>query len=220
MLVVGYLGTALRRDGDLLISLAATDVVAVLFAPAHDRVQRAVDRLLYGRRAEPYVALAELGERLETSLAPDAVLPTIVSTVREALRLPYAAIRLEDEGPPVPAGVPVTDVVTLPLVHHGRRVGLLHLGLRSGETAFSAADRRLLGDLARQAGVAVSAVRLTVDLQRSRERLVTAREEERRRLRRRPARRARRPAGGADGPDRGAARAHRARSRGGRGARG
>ena len=57
-------------------------------------------------------------------------------------------------------------------------------GSRPGESAFSAADRRLLADLARQAGVAVSAVRLTADLQRSRERLVTAREEERRRLRR------------------------------------
>jgi signal transduction histidine kinase len=58
------------------------------------------------------------------------------------------------------------------------------LGVRPGESTFSAADRRLLADLARQAGVAVSTVRLTADLQRSRERLVTAREEERRRLRR------------------------------------
>jgi signal transduction histidine kinase len=63
-------------------------------------------------------------------------------------------------------------------------VGELLLGRRAGEEGFSSADRRLLGDLARQAGVAVHAVRLTADLQRSRERLVTSREEERRRLRR------------------------------------
>jgi signal transduction histidine kinase len=184
VLVVGYLGVALRREDDLLVSLVATGIVAVLFAPLRDRLQRAVNRLLYGRRTEPYAALAELGERLESTLAPHAVLPTIVTTVREALRLPYAAIRLDDDTPSVAAGEPVPETVTVPLLHHGAPVGSLILGLRSGETAFSTADRRLLADLARQAGVAVSAVRLTADLQRSRERLVSAREEERRRLRR------------------------------------
>ncbi|MDP9430208.1 MAG: sensor histidine kinase [Actinomycetota bacterium] len=183
VLLVGYLGAALRRDDDLLASLVATGVVAVLFAPARDRLQRAVDRLLYGRRAEPYAALAQLGRRLENTLAPEAVLPAIVSTVREALRLPYAAVRLDDDAPPVTAGTPWTETETVPLLHHGTRVGSLELGLRPGEAAFSGADRRLVADFARQAGVAVSAVRLTADLQRSRERLVTAREEERRRLR-------------------------------------
>ena len=59
----------------------------------------AVDRLLYGQRAEPYAALSRLGERLEGTLAPDAVLPAIVTTVRESLRLPYAAIALDDDEP-------------------------------------------------------------------------------------------------------------------------
>ena len=72
----------------------------------------------------------------------------------------------------------------MPLLHRGAPVGSLVLGVRPGESGFSPADRRLLADLAHQAGVAVSTVRLTADLQRSRERLVTAREEERRRLRR------------------------------------
>ena len=184
VLVVGYLGAALRREDDLLVSLVATGIVAVLFAPARDRLQRAVDRLLYGRRTEPYAALSQLGERLESTLEPDAVLPAIVSTVRESLRLPYAAIRLAGDGRPVASGEPVAVTETMPLLHHGVPVGELVLGLRPGESGFSPADRRLLGDLARQAGVAVSTVRLTADLQRSRERLVTAREEERRRLRR------------------------------------
>jgi signal transduction histidine kinase len=184
VLIVGYLGAALRRPDDLQISLVATGLVAVLFAPARDRLQRAVNRLMYGRRAEPYAALAQLGERLEATLAPDAVLPAIVSTVREALRLPYVALRVADEPRPVAAGEPTAATETLPLLHHGSPVGELVLGLRPGESAFSAADRRLLADLARQAGVAVSTVGLTADLQRSRERLVTTREEERRRLRR------------------------------------
>jgi len=184
VLVVGYLGAAFASNGDLTISLIATGLVAVLFAPLRDRLQRGVDRLLYGQRAEPYAALAQLSERLEATLAPDAVLPAIVSTVREALRLPYVALRVADEPHPVAVGEPSTATETLSLLHHGVPVGELVLGLRPGETAFSPADRRLLSDLARQAGVAVSAVRLTADLQRSRERLVTAREEERRRLRR------------------------------------
>jgi signal transduction histidine kinase len=184
VLIVGYLGAALRRPDDLLISLVATGLVAVLFAPARDRLQRAVNHLMYGRRDEPYAALAHLGERLDATLAPDAVLPAIVSTVREALRLPYVALRVADEPNPVAVGELSTATETLPLLHHGAPIGELVLGLRPGENAFSPADRRLLADLARQAGVAVSTVALTADLQRSRERLVTTREEERRRLRR------------------------------------
>jgi signal transduction histidine kinase len=187
VLVVGYLGAVLHREGDLAVSLVATGIVAVLFAPLRDRLQRAVSRLLYGRRAEPYAALSGLGEQLQSALAPDDVLPTIVGTVRESLRLPYAAIALDDGEPgrvAASAGVPVPGTVELPLMYRSEPVGRLVLGLRGGESEFSAADRRLLGDLARHAGVAVSAVRLTADLRRSRERLVAAREEERRRLRR------------------------------------
>ena len=184
VLVVGYLGAALRREDDLTVSLIATGIVAVLFGPARARLQRGVDRLLYGRRREPYAALAQLGERLAGALEPDAVLPAIVSTVQEALRVPYVSIRLADDASSVSAGDAGTATETVPLVHSGERVGTLVLGLRPGESAFSPADRRLLADLARSAGVAVSTVRLTADLQRSRERLVTAREEERRRLRR------------------------------------
>ncbi|MDP8940761.1 MAG: GAF domain-containing sensor histidine kinase, partial [Actinomycetota bacterium] len=82
------------------------------------------------------------------------------------------------------AGEPVEKPQRLPLTYQNEPVGELLLGTRAGEGEFSAADRRLLEDLARQAGVAARAVRLTTDLQRSRERLVTTREEERRRLRR------------------------------------
>jgi signal transduction histidine kinase len=183
VLIVGYLGVALRRENDPVVSLIATGVVAVLFAPLRDRLQRAVSRLLYGQRAEPYAALSRLGERLEATLAPDAVLTTIVTAVRESLRLPYAAITLDGQVAAA-AGEPVQRTVVLPLLYQHRPVGDLQLGPRPGEDGFSSADRRLLADLARQAGVAVSTVRLTADLQRSRERLVTAREEERRRLRR------------------------------------
>ncbi len=70
-------------------------------------------------------------------------------------------------------------------LHYGSEtVGQLLLGHRAPNETFAKSDVRLLEDLALQVGVAAHAVRLTADLRRSRERLVTAREEERRRLRR------------------------------------
>lgn len=186
--VVVYLGAVFRTGGNLTISLVATGIVAVLFAPLRDRLQRAVNRLMYGERDEPYAAVSRLGERMAATLAPDAVLPTIVETVREALKLPYAAIALPRDGGFEVAAVsggeqPATPLV-LPLSYGGETVGRLLLAPRAPGEGFSADDRRLLDDLARHAGVAVHGVRVMTDLRRSREGLVLAREEERRRLRR------------------------------------
>jgi signal transduction histidine kinase len=187
VLVVGYLGAVFRTAGEPVVSLAATGVVAVLFQPLRERLQRGISRLLYGRRDEPYAVLTDLGRRLEAALAPAAVLPTIATTVREALKLPYAAIALsERSGTAVAAevGRPTEPLLRLPLVYQQEPVGELLLGPRVPGEAFTPGEQRLLQDLARQAGVAVHAVRLSLDLQRARELLVGAREEERRRLRR------------------------------------
>ncbi len=194
VLVVGGLGALLQLRGNLIISLLATGLAAVLFAPLRNRLQRGVNRLMYGERDDPYSVLSRLGSRLESTPAPGAVLPAVAGTVKEALKLPYVAIQLRrKEGfeTAATAGDPGEDAIRLPLVYGGETVGQLVLGPRAGEGGFAAADRRLLEDLAHQIGVAAHAVRLTdealmlsADLQRSRERLVTAREEERRRLRR------------------------------------
>src|SRR5205823_3396154 len=98
-LVGAYAGTvalvgALIRHVGFVAPLVATALVAVLFAPLRLRLQRRVDRLLYGRRGEPYEVIAQLGERLEETPAPEQVLPTLVETVARALKLPYAAIAL------------------------------------------------------------------------------------------------------------------------------
>jgi signal transduction histidine kinase len=195
VLIVGYLGAIFRAEGNLAISLIATGVVAVLFQPLRDRLQRGVNRLIFGLRDEPYVVLAGLGQRVKTTLDPDAVLPTIVATVREALKLSYAAIEVLDGSQVVlaaAAGDPrATDPLRLPLTHQGEPIGTLVIAARGRSDALAPADVRLLQDLANQIGTAVHTVRLTSDLralthdlQRSREHLITAREEERRRLRR------------------------------------
>src|SRR5690606_3307871 len=108
-----------------------------------------------------------------------------VRTLTESLRLPYAAITLETGTQPVAtAGSPGVTEVPIPLVYQSQPVGELIVSPRGGARAFDATDLRLLDDLSRQIGLVAHNVRLTNDLQLSRERLVTAREEERRRLRR------------------------------------
>jgi two-component system, NarL family, sensor kinase len=185
--VVAGLGAVLDSSG-LGVSLAATGVVAVVVAPLRSLLQRRVNRLMYGDRDEPYRALARLGERLGASLDPDAVLPTIVEAVAEGLNLPYAAIELdEDGGRRIAAEHGAArggDLVRLELDYRGEAVGRLVVAPRNASEPLSTEDQRLLADLARQAGVAAHAVRLRQDLVHSRERLVIAREEERRRLRR------------------------------------
>jgi two-component system, NarL family, sensor kinase len=91
---VGLLGVVLQQRGGLLASLVATGVVAVVFQPLRERLQRAVNRLLYGDRQDPYKVLAGLGQRLEATVAPQAVLPGVVETIGQALRLSYVAIEL------------------------------------------------------------------------------------------------------------------------------
>ena len=194
VLVVGGVGTLVHSGSNLLISLLATGLVAALFAPLKDRLQRGVNRLMYGERDEPYEVLSHLGQRLEAALAPEAVPSTVVNAVAEALKLPYAAVELERDGTfevVAETGHRGGDPLRLPLVYGGETVGRLVLGRRAGEEDFAPDDRRLLEDLARQVSAAVhathltdEALRLSADLQTSRERLVAAREEERRRLRR------------------------------------
>jgi signal transduction histidine kinase len=197
--VVGALSLLFRTTGNALIALVATGVSAILFQPLRDRLQRAIGRLLYGERDAPYVAMARLGQRLEDTLTPETVLPTLVETIAQALRLPYVAIALQQDDVLVLAASYPSDPTTQPeaageafnLTHQGAMIGQLQVQLRAPEEPLTEQDRRLLADLARQASAALHGLRLQRELQRtinelgqSRERLVLAREEERRRLRR------------------------------------
>lgn len=184
-IVVG-LGALFRTEGSIALSLPTTALIALLVQPLREQLQRGVNRLMYGERDDPYGILSRLGRRLETTLAPGAILPTIVATVAEALKLPYVAICLEQDDDVIVAacGSPAEEQMRLPLVHQGNTIGQLIVSPRTGTRTLNPADLRLLNSLAHQAGIAAHTVQLTADLQRSRERLVIAREEERRRLRR------------------------------------
>jgi len=169
--------------GHTLASLLAAGLVAVAFAPLRARLQSVVDRLLYGERNDPYAVISSL-----LSAQDDDVLPALASTVAQTLKLPYVAIELGEEAGELVRAAEVGalrgEPLVLPLVYQGGAIGRLVLGPRTRNDPFTRAEQSLFEDVARQVAIAAHAVRLSLDLQGSRERLVAAREEERRRLRR------------------------------------
>lgn len=188
-------GRAVAPSGQGTASVVAAAMIALTFAPLRSRIQLLTNRLVYGHRNDPQAIMSRLGERLEATLAPHAVAQTIVDTVRETLRLPYVALEASHMiGAPTQiasAGAPVADLIRIPLVYAGTPVGSLVASPRPGERELGSADLRVLYGLSHHAGLAVHAMRLldealslSTDLRRSRQQLVTAREEERRRLRR------------------------------------
>ncbi|MFC5470979.1 sensor histidine kinase [Cohnella suwonensis] len=187
-LLVGVFGFFLQGKVPTMIALVATGWVAVMFQPLREKVQRAVNHLVFGERDEPYRMLSDLSKRLEVSLTHRDLLPTIVETAARALRAPYAAIEIhhEEDGVRTLAsfGTPVEQVSTIELDVKGEPVGQLILGIERVNEALPPGKRHMLNDLVRQISIAVQTIRLTEELRLSRERVITTREEERRRLRR------------------------------------
>jgi two-component system NarL family sensor kinase len=181
--LVGLVGTRLGRGGAPAIALV---LAAVGLEPARSLVQRQVNRLVYGQRDDPYAVLAALGQRLEGAAAagPGAeALPGVARTLSETLRLPYVGITVDGE-PVSSHGQRPAVVEELELVHGGTAVGMLEIGLRRGERRVSREDQRLLEELARHLTGAVRGLQLQRHLLESRQQIVAAREEERRRLHR------------------------------------
>jgi two-component system, NarL family, sensor kinase len=178
LLLVAAADLALRRSAGLGTSVLATLVIALGFNPLRLRLQRVVDRALYGDRSDPVRALSRMGEQLTAGDQRD-----VLQVVTAALRLPYAAVR--GEGIQwADSGTPPARLESVPLRYRGDVVGDLIVGVRAGQGALTRADRSVLELLAGPLAVAVHATTLSADLQSSRERIVGAREEERRRLRR------------------------------------
>jgi two-component system NarL family sensor kinase len=161
-------------------SAVITVLLVLLATPLLPRLQRLVDAAIYGDRGDPARVVSRLGEQLA---APDAGLQGVISTIRSALRLPYLAI--ERDGTVLASdGDPPERLHPWPLTRGGKPEGQLTIGLRPGERELAAADRRALAMIADPVSVAVHSMIVSEELQASRERIVAAREEERRRLRR------------------------------------
>ncbi len=157
----------------VLSGVASALLVAMLALPLRARLQTAVERVLYGNRGDPARVAAEVGGALQ-DLSEGLV------AVRASMRLPYVAIRDDENHLLGSSGSPGKEVVELPLGGGAT----LEVGLRAGERRLAAADAGVLAMLSGPLAVAVSATCAARDVQLAREKLVNAREEERRRLRR------------------------------------
>jgi signal transduction histidine kinase len=179
-------------------SAVAAALAALVLIPLRDKLQRGVTRVVYGRWHEPYEVLAGLGERLEAAADIDRLLDAVVAELSTGLDLRQVSVRDLDgtvvtgtgdaaagsatAARPGTAAGAGPGTASIPLLAYGTAVG--SLTYRVPDRQLSTAEERLLHDLARQLGSALHARLLREDLQRARERLVLAREEERRRLRR------------------------------------
>jgi signal transduction histidine kinase len=210
-IVVG-IGTLVGGGGrpNLALSIVATAIVAVAFQPVREWLQKVANRLVYGQRATPYEVLSQFSERVAESYAADDVLPRMARVLAEgtgaeraevwlrgADRLRAAATwpvdangraSLAVTGQLLPA-IPETDRA-VPVSHQGQLLGALTVSKRRGE-ALTPVEEKLLEDLASQAGLVLKNVGLTAELlqrleelRASRQRLVAAQDEERRRLER------------------------------------
>lgn len=183
--MVGGLGNLLQVGNSSFIAFLTTGLVAIVFQPIRDRLQRGVNRMMYGERDDPVAVLSKLGEELEHTGSPEDALSGITETVAQTLKLPFVAIEIgENNEIAASFGIPKPDLIRLPMLYQTETSGYLLVAPRSQGESFRSSERQLLENIAHQAGAAAHAAKLTADLRLSRQRLVTAREEERRRIRR------------------------------------
>jgi len=201
LLITGPL-TDLATDSPLALGLTGL-VIGALVVALWRLANVIADRLVYGRRTTPYEALAEFSERLSDAYATDDVLPRMAAVLGETVRAADARVwlRVDDTFRPAaawPADAPLAgtvvtsgdDLPDLPgadvaveVRHHGVLLGALSVASRADDPV-GAERRRLMRDLAAQAGLVLRNVRLIEELRASRQRLVVAQDEERRRLER------------------------------------
>ena len=206
------IGTLVGSGGkpNLGLSIVATAIVAIGFQPLRERLQRVANRLVYGERATPYEVLSQFSERVAESYASDDVLPRMARVLAEGTNADLAEVWLRSGDvlqraavfplqPTVPAAVQVSSAAELSIPaadrsvavrHQGEVLGALTITKRRGES-LTPIEIKLMDDLAHQAGLVLKNVGLTAalqarldDLRASRQRLVAAQDNERRRLER------------------------------------
>lgn len=188
--LVAVAGLTLLLGDDLGRAELITVVLLVsvlLYGPVRSRLWGAVQRAMLGDRSNRYDVVAGLASTLERADGGAEQLAVVADAVSAAFGVGYVRIEVDrPHGERVTAthGIEPTDVRTLPITYRDEEVGRVVLPVRGLRSRLSRRDEELLGDLARQAALAVRTSQLADELQDNRERLVVAREEERRRIRR------------------------------------
>ncbi|MCC5578895.1 sensor histidine kinase [Microtetraspora sp. AC03309] len=181
---VSGLSSLLASGYHQVAGLAAALFSGAFFQPLRRALLRAVDRMLYGRVGDPRVLTDRLTQEVRRADPADA-LAAVVAVVRDGLAVDGAAVEVTDGRPGyVESGDVGGSPREISLVWHGEPVGRLLIG-EPGARRFAAAhDERVIATLLPHVADVAHAVRMAADLQRSRERILATREEERRRLRR------------------------------------
>lgn len=179
-ITVGGVGVVLRDRGAPWLPWVAAGTVAVTFAPMRNALQQGVNRLTYGQWSQPGDVLASTGRRLADAADVPGLLRTLTDELGAGLGLAYVEIADVHGRPLAVHGAPQEGHDAAPLTAYGEAVG----SLRWSPPRLRGGDRQLLSDLAGQIGGVVHSALLVDDLREAQERLVLAREEERRRLRR------------------------------------
>ena len=185
LVAYGVVAFVLTSAGAAHATAPVALVVAILVAvPLRDRLQRLANRAVFGLRDDPAATLLLLGDQLERAVAADDVLPTAAQSLRSALRLQHVAV-LDGDELAAEAGQPGGGrTVEVSLVYAGETVGTLVATQSEGDTPMGVERHALLTGMARPVAAALRTTALSRDLVASHERLVSATEEERRRLRR------------------------------------
>jgi signal transduction histidine kinase len=182
--LAGVLDESLSQRQVVLIVLL---VSVLLYGPLRRRLSRGVRRILLGARTDPFDVVAGLASTLEGLDEGPPQLQAVAAAVASAFGVGYVRVEVDRSGAePLVAvhGRAPEQARTLPITYRGSEVGRLLIPARGLRSRLSRRDEQLLADLVRQAAIAARTGRLAEELQLSRERLVAAREEERRRIRR------------------------------------
>lgn len=182
--ITAWLGDALDQTQVVVLVLG---LAIVLYAPLRRRVEGVVRRLVLGERGDPYAVVSGLASQLEQTDESEAQLAAVATAVADAFGLSWVEVEVErEDGQRLVAakGSRPSRVTSRPVRYRGRTVGRVTVPTLGPRHALSARDEALLGDVVRQAAIAVRANELAGELRDSRHRLVLAREEERRRMRR------------------------------------
>ncbi len=197
-IVVGV-GTLVGGQSNKFLSAVAAAVIAIAFQPVRERSRRFANRLVYGKRATPYEVLSDFAERVAGTYAVDDVLPRTAHILAEGMGATSADVWVRVGSELRTAGswpsatvshVPIDDDLvvpgasaTVPVRYQGELLGALSVTKAPGEVLTSA-DTKLLADVASQAGLVLRNVGLIEELRASRQRLVAAQDEERRKIER------------------------------------
>ena len=144
--------------GQVISQIIALSLDLIIFDPLRERLQKGVDRLMFGETEDLPTVISKLGQRLGAAAGPDEVLPSIVEILAESLHLPYVAITLADGDSfrvAAESGTPIQGYFAWPLVYQRQSVGQLILAPRSVGEALKPTDLQVIEQVAYHVSVAV-----------------------------------------------------------------